>query len=81
MTLPRRIPKKVRRILVFFVKFSKKLIIMQKNIGTKASPNLTFVKSLATLRKFVSIRNKSKPTFMKTKSRRKRREGFLCFST
>ena len=38
MVLPRRLKKKVRKTLVFFVKFAKRLIAMQKNVGTKASP-------------------------------------------
>ena len=42
MVLPRRLKKKVRKTLVFFVKFAKRLITMQKNVGTKASPNVTF---------------------------------------
>ncbi|XP_059285878.1 uncharacterized protein LOC132039409 [Lycium ferocissimum] len=35
MALLRKLKKKVRKVLVFFVKFAKRLIIMQKNVGTK----------------------------------------------
>ena len=35
MVLPRRLKKKMRKTLVFFVKFAKRLITMQKNVGTR----------------------------------------------
>ena len=38
MVLLRRLKKKVRKTLVFFVKFAKRLITMKKNVGTKSSP-------------------------------------------
>ena len=60
MVLLRRLKKKVRKTLVFFVKFAKKLIAMTKNVSTKASPNVTFVKSLATLKRIVGTREGSK---------------------
>ena len=65
MVLPRRLKKKVRKTLVFFVKFAKRLITMQKNVVTKASPNVTFVKSLAMLKRIVGTRNGSKQFFVK----------------
>ena len=65
MVLPRRLKKKMRKTLVFFVKFAKRLITMHKNVGTKASPYVTFVKSLATLKRIVGTRNGSKQIFVK----------------
>ena len=44
MVFLRRLNKKVRNILVFFVKFAKRIITMQKYIDTKAGLNVTFVK-------------------------------------
>ena len=76
MVLPRRLKKKMRKTLVFFVKFAKRLITMQKNIGTKASPNVTFVKSLATLKSIVAKRNGSKNFFVK--NRRKKGKKTFC---
>lgn len=76
MVLPRRLKKKVRKTLVFFVKFAKRLITMQKNVGTKASPNVTFVKSLATLKRIVGTRNGSKQIFVKNM----RKKGKKIFS-
>ena len=60
MVLLRKLKKKVRKTLVFFVNFTKRLITMQKNVGTKASPNITFVKCLATLKRIVGTRKGSK---------------------
>ena len=76
MDLPRRLKKKVRKTLVFFVKFAKRLITMHKNVGTKASPYVTFVKSLATLKRIVGTRNGSKQIFMKNM----RKKGKKIFS-
>ena len=60
MVLPRKLKKKVRKTQFFFVNFAKRLNTMQKNIGTKASPNVTFVKSLATLKRIFGTTNGSK---------------------
>ena len=76
MVLPRRLKKKVRKTLVFFVKFAKRQITMQKNVGTKASPNVTFVKSLAMLKRIVGTRNGSKQFFVKNM----RKKGKKIFS-
>ncbi|KAH0755916.1 hypothetical protein KY290_026186 [Solanum tuberosum] len=48
---------------------------MQKNIGTKASPNVTFVKHLATLRRIAITSNRSKQFFVKN-GRKKRKKTF-----
>ena len=48
MVLPRRLKKKVRKTLVFFVKFANRLITM---LGTKASPNVTFFKKFGHVEK------------------------------
>ena len=76
MVLPRRLKKKVRKTLVFFVMFAKRLHTMQKNVGTKASPNVTFVKSLAMLKRIVGTRNGSKQFFVKNM----RKKGKKIFS-
>ena len=76
MVLPRRLKKKVRKTLFFFVKFAKRLITMQKNVATKASPNVTFVKSLATLKRIVGTRNWGKQIFVKNR----RKKGKKTFS-
>ena len=76
MVLPRRLNKKVRKTLVLFVKFAKRLITMQKNVGTKASPNVNFVKSLAMLKRIVGTRNGSKQIFVKNM----RKKGKKIFS-
>ena len=73
MVLPRRLKKKVRKTLIFFVKFAKRLITMQKNVGTKASPNVSFVKSLATLKKIVGTRNGSKQIFVKNRRKKEKK--------
>ena len=70
MVLRRRLKKKGRKTLVFFVNILKRLITMQKNIGTKASPNVTFVKSLATLKSIVAKRNGSKNFFVKNRRKK-----------
>ena len=49
---------------------------MEKNVGTKASPNVTFVKSLATFKRIVGTRNGSKQFFVKNK----RKKGKKTFS-
>ena len=69
MVLPRRLKKKVRKTLIFFVKFAKRLITLQKNVGTKASPNVT-------LRRIVDTRNGSKKNFVKNM----RKKGKKIFS-
>ena len=71
----KKVEKKVRKTLVFFVKFAKRLITMQKNVGTKASPNV-IVKSLATLKRIVGTRNGSKQIFVKNR----RKKGKKTFS-
>ena len=76
MVLPGRLNKKVKKTLVFFVKFAKRLITMQKNVGTKASPNVTFVKCLDTLKRIVGTRNGSKQIFVKNM----RKKGKKTFS-
>ena len=76
MVLPRRLRKKVEKTLVFFVKLAKRLITMHKNVGTKASPNVTFVKSLAMLKRIVGTRNGSKQFFVKNM----RKKGKKIFS-
>ena len=76
MVLLRRLKKKVRKTLVFFVKFAKKLITIQKNVDTKASPNVTFVKSLVMFKRIVGIRNGSKQIFVKNM----RKKGKKIFS-
>lgn len=75
VALLRRLKKKVRKVLVFFVKFAKRLIIMQKNVGTKASPNVTFVKSLAILRRIAGTGNGNKQISVKER-RKKRKKTF-----
>lgn len=75
VALLRRLKKKVRKVLVFFVKFAKRLIIMQKNVGTKASPNITFVKSLAILRRIAGTGNENKQISVKER-RKKRKKTF-----
>ena len=77
MVLPRRLKKKVRKTLVFFVKFAKRLITMHKNIGTKASPNVSFVKSLATLKRIVDTRNGSKQIFVKNMRKKGKKIFYL----
>ena len=74
MDLPRRLKKKVRKTLVFFVKFAKRLITMQKNVGTKANPNVKFVKTLAMLKRIASTRYESKQIFCE-KQEEKREEN------
>ena len=59
--------------------FAKRLTTMQKNVGTKASPNVTFVKSLATLKRIVGTRNGSKQSFMKKKE--EERKEILFFAS
>ena len=49
---------------------------MHKNVGTKASPYVTFVKSLATLKRIVGTRNGSKQIFVKNM----RKKGNKIFS-
>ena len=49
---------------------------MLKNVGTKASPNVTFVKSFATLKRIVGTRNGSKQIFVKNM----RKKGNKIFS-
>ena len=49
---------------------------MKKKVGTKASPNVTFVKSLATLKRIVGTRNGSKQFFVKNR----RNKGKKTFS-
>ena len=76
IVLPRRLKKKVRKTIVFFVKFAKRLITMHKNVGTKTSPNVTSVKSLATFKRIVGTRNGSKQIFVKNR----RKKGKKIFS-
>ena len=76
MVLPRKLKKKVRKTQFFFVNFAKRLNTMQKNIGTKASLNVIFVKSLATLKRIAGTRNKRKQFFVKNK----RKKGKKTFS-
>jgi len=72
----KKVEKKGKKTLVFFVKFAKRLITMQKNIGTKTIPNITFVKILATLKRIVGTRNGSKQFFVKNR----RKKGKKTFS-
>ena len=72
MVLPRRLKEKVRKTLVFFLKFAKRLITMHKNVGTKASPYVTFVKSLATLKRIVGTRNGGKQVFVKNRKKKRK---------
>ena len=65
-----RLKIKVRKTLVFFVNFPKRQITMQKNIGTKASPIVTFIKSLATLKSMVGTRNGTKKFFVKNRRKK-----------
>ena len=51
MVLQRRLKKKMTKTLVFFLKFAKCLITMQKNVGTKASLNVTFEKCIGHVEK------------------------------
>ena len=78
MVLPRWLKKKVRKTLVFFVKFAKRLITMQKNVGTKTSPNVTFVKSLAMLKRIVA-QETGAIKFCEKTGGRKGRKPFLFF--
>ena len=71
-----KVEEKDEKISSLLVKFAKRLITMQKNIGTKASPTVTFVKGLSTLKNIVGTRNESKKIFMKNK----RKKGKKTFS-
>ena len=39
----KKVEEKDEKTTVFFVKFAKRLMTMKKNVGTKASPKVTFV--------------------------------------
>ena len=45
---------------------------MHKNVGTKASPYVTFVKSLATLKRIVGTRNGGKQVFVKNRKKKRK---------
>ena len=53
---------------------------MQKNISTKASPNVTFVRSLATLKSMFGTRNGSKKFFVKNKRKKGKKTFFASKS-
>lgn len=57
MVLLSRLKKKVTKVLVILIKFPKRLITLQKIISTKASLNITFVKSLTAFRRIAGTRN------------------------
>ena len=65
MVLPRRLKKKVRKTLVFFVNFTKRLITMQKNVGTKASLNVTFEKCIGHVEKDCWHKKREQAFFVK----------------